>query len=79
MKTLFTSEGNRIPCYNRHYKEKRETHLLDGMELWSINKHHDLCSIRFKDTVLSTWHPSRSVTRKQWVAFTIGKFQNPEE
>ena len=71
MKVLVRIDGTAIPCYNRHHKEKRERMLLDGMELWSINKHHDLCSIRFKDTLVSTWHPGRCCTRKQWITETL--------
>jgi len=55
----------------RHGLEKMEKDM-DGQELWSINKHHDLCSIRENGTIISTWHPGRYQTRSVWIKEVCG-------
>lgn len=52
---------------NRHNLEKKEKDLDNGKELWSINKHHDLCSIRENGAIISTWDPGRYQTRSEWI------------
>jgi len=53
---------------NRHRFEKRERELKNGLELWSINRHHDLCSIRKNGKIIATWHPGRNQYRSEWIS-----------
>ena len=57
---------------SRHRLEKVEKQLGSSMELWGINKHYDLCSIRENGNIISTWHPGRYQTRSAWVKEVCG-------
>ena len=61
---------------NRHRLESKERDLGRGLELWSINKHYDLCSIRKKKKIIVTWHPGRNILRSIWIKMEVIKHGN---